>query len=99
MLTKIASTLILALSLGFGSLIALPTTADARPHMMLMEHHHHHHGGIFFGGGPFFFGPPLVYDNYGAYYGGGCYWLRVKAERTGSRYWWHRYNECRFGVY
>ena len=27
--------------------------------------------------------------------GGGCYWLKRRALDTGSRYWWHRYNECR----
>ena len=27
----------------------------------------------------------------------GCYWLKRKALWTGSRYWWHRYNECRWG--
>jgi hypothetical protein len=45
----------------------------------------------------FFVGVPLYY---GAYYGGyygyspDCYWLKRKARRTGSRYWWHRYREC-----
>lgn len=29
--------------------------------------------------------------------GGGCYWLKKKALWTGSRYWWHRYNQCRYG--
>jgi hypothetical protein len=24
-----------------------------------------------------------------------CGWLRAKASDTGSRYWWHRYRECR----
>ena len=27
--------------------------------------------------------------------GGGCYWLKRRALDTGSRYWWHRYHECR----
>ncbi len=27
--------------------------------------------------------------------GGGCYWLKRRALNSGSRYWWHRYNECR----
>jgi hypothetical protein len=27
----------------------------------------------------------------------GCRWLKRKALNTGSRYWWHRYNECRWG--
>ncbi|HKZ97814.1 MAG TPA: hypothetical protein VJ045_12640 [Hyphomicrobiaceae bacterium] len=36
-------------------------------------------------------GYPYYY--YGGYYGD-CYWLKVKAIRTGSRYWWRRYHEC-----
>lgn len=31
------------------------------------------------------------------YYGSSCYWLKRKALRTGSRYWWRRYNACRYG--
>ena len=27
----------------------------------------------------------------------GCYWLKRRALNTGSRYWWHRYHECREG--
>lgn len=27
----------------------------------------------------------------------GCGWLKRKAYRTGSRYWWRRYNHCRWG--
>lgn len=30
-------------------------------------------------------------------YGNGCQWLKRKAVNTGSRYWWRRYNECRWG--
>jgi len=26
---------------------------------------------------------------------GSCNWLRVKAQRTGAPYWWHRYDVCR----
>lgn len=26
-----------------------------------------------------------------------CYWLKRKALNTGSRYWWRRYNACRWG--
>jgi len=28
---------------------------------------------------------------------GSCYWLKLKAYRYGSRYWWRRYNACRYG--
>jgi hypothetical protein len=30
-------------------------------------------------------------------YSNGCQWLKRKAIRTGSRYWWNRYNQCRWG--
>ena len=29
------------------------------------------------------------------YYGHSCHWLKRKAYRTGSRYWWTRYRICR----
>ena len=31
--------------------------------------------------------------HYYPYYGG-CYWLKKKARRTGSKYWWNRYYNC-----
>lgn len=54
---------------------------------------HGRHGGYGYGhrynrGG----GIVLRFGNSG---GGGCYWLKRRALDTGSRYWWHRYNECR----
>ncbi|HEX5958590.1 MAG TPA: hypothetical protein VFY92_08035 [Hyphomicrobiaceae bacterium] len=45
---------------------------------------HRRHRGIFIGA-PFYYG-------YGYY--GSCSWLRRKALRTGSRYWWNRYEAC-----
>lgn len=40
---------------------------------------------------------PVFYLNSGHGYGNGdgCYWLKRRALNSGSRYWWHRYNECR----
>lgn len=45
----------------------------------------------------------------GPYYGGGywggfgypkrCYWLKRKAQKTGSYYWWSRYKKCRAYYY
>jgi hypothetical protein len=45
------------------------------------------------------FGPRIyIAPVYGySSYHNGCYWLKRKALYTGSRYWWHRYNECRWG--
>jgi len=33
-----------------------------------------------------------VYGGYG--YPKKCYWLKKKAKKTGSHYWWSRYNKC-----
>lgn len=38
--------------------------------------------------------PYYYYDDYG--YGDDCAWLRRKALRTDSSYWWRRYDECRY---
>ena len=38
----------------------------------------------------------IVGDYYDGGYGyyGGCEWLRVRAEETGSGYWWRRHEDC-----
>ena len=41
-------------------------------------------------------GPVLLF-NYGNGGHDGCYWLKRRALNSGSRYWWHRYQECREG--
>lgn len=51
--------------------------------------HHYGYGHRYNRGG----GIVLRFGNSGG--GGGCYWLKRRALDTGSRYWWHRYNECR----
>lgn len=59
------------------------------------------HGGIgqrrshfrFYSGPRFYAAPVYSYRSYGD----GCYHLKRKALRTGSRYWWRRYNACRWG--
>jgi hypothetical protein len=53
--------------------------------------HHRHHGHYGYYGRPYaygFYAPSIVARS------SGCGWLRVKARETGSRYWWHRYQEC-----
>lgn len=59
------------------------------------RHRHRHRGYRYRGwGSGIYLATPYVY--YGGYYGyGECGWLRRKAVRTGSRYWWRRYNRCR----
>ena len=38
---------------------------------------------------------PYYYGYYDSYYDDSCAWLRRKALRTGSSYWWRRYERCR----
>jgi hypothetical protein len=85
MLRKLVTSLTLAAGVGFAGVMATSSTADAR--MFFFPGHHfffpHHH---------FFFGPRIVFrgdfDD--------CHWLLVRAEETGSRFWWARFNACRF---
>lgn len=41
-------------------------------------------------------GPGIYFWFYDGYYYGDCEWLRRRAIATGSRYWWRRYNQCRY---
>jgi hypothetical protein len=60
--------------------------------------HGHGHGVRFY---PYYYGyAPYYYGDYDYYYGDDyvsddCLWLRRKAVRTNSRYWWRRYHACR----
>jgi hypothetical protein len=55
-------------------------------------HGHRHRGGNrrFYSYGS----EPYYYGYYDSYYGDRCASLRRKALRTGSRYWWRRYERC-----
>jgi hypothetical protein len=53
-------------------------------------HHIRRHGRhIYWGSG-------LDFYYYDGYYYGNCEWLRERAIYTGSRYWWRRYELCRY---
>lgn len=41
------------------------------------------------------YGPGIYVGTYGS----SCGWLYRRAVRTGSPYWWRRYEECRYGWY
>ena len=53
--------------------------------------HKHRHFGV-----GIVLGAPIVYGGYG-YAHRPCYWLYRKAMNTGSKYWWKRFHECRYG--
>lgn len=40
-------------------------------------------------------GPPPPPPHRGRGRGPNCGWMKKKAKRTGSHYWWNRYDECR----
>lgn len=59
------------------------------------RHHKHRHHRRFYGGYyPYYYGA-----YYGSSYYGDCGWLRRRAIRTGSSYWWRRYEACVDGYY
>lgn len=62
--------------------------------MMRMEHRRFFRPHIFFGPQILYGAYDYNYDTY-PYYSNGCYWLKVRAIRTHSRYWWNRYAICR----
>jgi len=57
------------------------------------RHRRYRHPGYVYLDTPFFYyGSPYYYDRY--YYDAPCRWLRRRAVRSGSRYWWRRYRRC-----
>lgn len=82
---------------GLSSAAAAATTATVAPgaqgNVVLAggrRHRHFRWGGHRWGYG------------HGWGYGRGfrnCHWLKRKARRTGRRYWWNRYYNCRDGYY
>ena len=89
MLRKIATTVALAVGLGTAGLTALPATADARAFFFFHPFHEH----LFFPGPFFFSGPRIVIEHRNRF--DSCLWLFVKAEETGSPFWWSRFEDCR----
>ena len=62
------------------------TPAEAKKIIIKGSHHHHPHYGRYVVGGL------ALATVYGA--SQSCYWLKVRAARTGSEYWWDRYQAC-----
>jgi hypothetical protein len=83
-LTKTAALAALSLAIVGGSSLA-SSQAEAG--------HKHKHFGKF--GVGIMIGAPIVYGGYG--YAHSCGWLYRKAVHTGSKYWWNRFHQCRYG--
>lgn len=84
-----------ALSLVVSSLVAMPSAANANGRFSF---------GFGIGGGPhpgfffgprIFFGPHIIRHSRPIFFASPCHNLRVKAEITGSRFWWRQYQICR----
>lgn len=76
----------------FGGHVGRHRGHVGRPHFRGRRHHRggRRHYPRYYGYVPYLY--DYYYDDY--YDDGGCSWLRRKAVRTGSRYWWRRYRRC-----
>ena len=74
----------LALVVAGAAAPALVAPAEAKP--IAKGGHHHPHFGRFIVGGLALAG---TYEASRS-----CYWLKVRALRTDSEYWWDRYHSC-----
>ena len=81
-----------AFSGGGGGMRAFRSAGAARAFRGGGIKHHRGHRHRHWRGSGIYFAAPFVY---GGYSYSSCSWLRRKAIRTGKRYWWNRYYECR----
>lgn len=75
-----------AIAVGSAAVPGLSTPAEAKKIVIFKKYHHH---------GRIFLGTSLLVAGSGYYYYHSCHWLKVKAIRTGSDYWWDRYHNCK----
>ena len=98
--TLAAAASVLALGGLAGTASAMPVAkhqtvhsqglAQVRHEARRFDGDRHFEGRRHFRRGPvLFFGSGIQHDD--------CFWLKRRAYQTGSRYWWHRYHECRIG--
>lgn len=90
--------LALAAGLSAMSMAAVPASAHGSGvhhgfvgHSLYRPHAPFHHG---FYRKHFY---PYAYAHQKYAYDDGCYRFKARALRTGSRFWWHKYHECREG--
>ncbi len=98
MLKSIFVALALASGLAVSSAALSPASAVplAKPHItagtnVTTVNHHRRHGYNMQRRHHFYGGPVVIHRSYG----NSCQLLKRRALNTGSRYWWHRYQQCR----
>lgn len=80
-----------AIAIGSAALPVVSTPAEAKKIIFVKKSFHKgfHHKHFYYGSGLL-----LTGGGYYAYHHS-CHWLKVRAIRTGSDYWWDRYHACR----
>jgi hypothetical protein len=95
-MTKTLLGLALAASIGFAGLAAQTTAAEAHSGLSFgIQIGGHPHGGFFFGP-RVFFGPRFLDHQRPVFVSHPCRGLRIRAELTGSRFWYRQWQQCRF---
>lgn len=85
LISKIAATAT-AFAILSAAMPAISTPAEAKPIKIIKISKHFHHYRGFYGAGLVIAGVAAASSS--------CYWLKVRALRTGDDYWWDRYNAC-----
>jgi hypothetical protein len=86
---KLASATVAA-ALLFTGLATSTAPAEAKGLKIVSIHHHPHFRHWGYGAAIAGAGVVIASTAYSS-----CYWLKVRALRTGSDYWWDRYHDCR----
>lgn len=78
-----------AVAIAGAAIPGAVTPAEAKKIVFVKKHFHHGYGFRHYAG------PAFIVAGVGAYAASqSCYGLKVRALRTGSAYWWDRYNDC-----
>jgi hypothetical protein len=85
LISKIVATASAVAILG-TALPAVTTPVEAKPIKIIKVSKHVHHYRHFYGTGLVIAGVAAASSS--------CYWLKVRALRTGDDYWWDRYHAC-----
>jgi len=85
LISKFAATATAFAILG-AAVPAISTPVEAKPIKVIKVAKHVHHYRRYYGAGLVIAGVAAASSS--------CYWLKVRALRTGDEYWWDRYNAC-----